>query len=57
MSAEQRANPGGQDVLVEFKDGIAWVTLNRPDKRNAMSPALNHEMMEVLDALEIDDRC
>ena len=43
--------------LVELEDGIAWVTLNRPEKRNAMSPALNDEMVEVLDALEVDDRC
>ncbi|WP_246038803.1 p-hydroxycinnamoyl CoA hydratase/lyase [Peristeroidobacter soli] len=43
-------------VLVEIDEGIAWVTLNRPDKRNAMSPALNDEMVRVLDALEIDDR-
>ena len=48
---------GGNNVLVEFEDGIAWVTLNRPEKRNAMSPALNQEMFEVLDALEVDDRC
>ena len=46
-----------KNVLVEFQDGIAWVTLNRPEKRNAMSPALNREMLEVLDALEVDDRC
>jgi feruloyl-CoA hydratase/lyase len=44
-------------VKIEFYDGIAWVTLNRPDKRNAMNPALNREMMDVLDALEVDDRC
>ena len=49
--------PGGKNVLVEFEDQIAWVTLNRPEKRNCMSPALNDEMVEVLDALEIDDRC
>lgn len=36
-------------------DGIAWVTLNRPEKRNAMSPALNDDMVEVLTALEVDD--
>jgi len=45
------------NVKVEFEDGIAWVMLNRPDKRNAMSPALNREMIGVLDALELDDRC
>src|SRR4051794_23900486 len=49
--------PGGKNVLVAFEDQIAWVTLNRPEKRNCMSPALNDEMVEVLDALEIDDRC
>ncbi|HEV8014775.1 MAG TPA: p-hydroxycinnamoyl CoA hydratase/lyase [Stellaceae bacterium] len=48
---------GGKTVLVEFDEGIAWVTLNRPEKRNAMNPALNHEMTEVLEALEVDDRC
>ncbi|WP_156840567.1 p-hydroxycinnamoyl CoA hydratase/lyase [Novosphingobium aquimarinum] len=48
--------PGGKDVLVEFDDGIAWVYLNRPDKRNAMSVELAREMNAVFDALEIDDR-
>lgn len=49
--------PGGKNVSVEFDAGIAWVTLNRPEKRNAMSPALNREMVEILDQLEFDDRC
>jgi trans-feruloyl-CoA hydratase/vanillin synthase len=49
--------PGGKNVLVEFENSIGWVIMNRPKKRNAMSPALNKEMLEVLDALEVDDRC
>ena len=44
-------------VIVEFDEGIAWVKLNRPEKRNAMNPELNREMWSVLDALELDDRC
>jgi len=44
-----------QTVLIERDEGIAWVTLNRPDKRNAMSPTLNREMLEVLEELEVDD--
>jgi trans-feruloyl-CoA hydratase/vanillin synthase len=44
-------------VKIEFADGIAWVILNRPEKRNAMNPTLNREMMDVLDQLEVDDRC
>ncbi len=26
--------PGGTTVLVEIADRIAWVTMNRPEKRN-----------------------
>ncbi len=44
-------------VKVEFEDGIAWVTLNRPEKRNCMSPTLNREMIEVVDMLQDDPRC
>ena len=47
----------GDTVLVEFDQGIAWVTLNRPEKRNAMNPTLNDEMVRTLDALEADPRC
>ena len=43
-----------QTVLVDVADGIAWVTLNRPEKRNAMSPTLNREMVNVLESLETD---
>jgi feruloyl-CoA hydratase/lyase len=46
-----------ETVRVEFDDGIAWVTLDRSDKRNAMNPTLNTEMVEVLETLEGDERC
>jgi trans-feruloyl-CoA hydratase/vanillin synthase len=46
-----------QTVRVELSDGIAWVELNRPEKRNAMSPRLNAEMIELLQELEADERC
>ncbi|MFC5737310.1 p-hydroxycinnamoyl CoA hydratase/lyase [Sinirhodobacter huangdaonensis] len=39
-------------VVYEVSNGIAWLKFNRPEKRNAMSPALNRAMMEALDALE-----
>jgi trans-feruloyl-CoA hydratase/vanillin synthase len=44
-----------QTVDLRVDDGIAWVTLNRPDKRNAMNPRLNAEMLEVLEAVDADD--
>jgi enoyl-CoA hydratase len=31
--------------------GVAWLTLNRPDKRNALSTALREEIADALDAL------
>ena len=43
--------------VVEYviENRIAWVKLNRPEKRNCMSPTLNVRMMEVLDELEYND--
>src|SRR5688572_21240803 len=42
-------------VAYRIEDGIAWVSFNRPEKRNCMSPSLNRRMMEVLDELEYRD--
>jgi trans-feruloyl-CoA hydratase/vanillin synthase len=57
MSDSSRPVPGGDNVKVVFEDGIAWLYLNRPEKRNAMSVALAEDMNRVLDELELDDRC
>ena len=46
-----------ETVSVTLDDGIAWVELNRPEKRNAMSPKLNAEMGDVLRALDAEDGC
>src|SRR6266508_4990991 len=51
------AVPGGKTVLVEFEDGIAWVTMNRPEKRNCINPTIAAEMLQVVNALEADRRC
>lgn len=42
-------------VAFTVEGGIAWVSFNRPEKRNCMSPKLNRRMMEVLDELEHRD--
>ena len=42
-------------VKVTIKDGIAWTALNRPAKRNAMSPTLHYEMDDALARMETDD--
>jgi trans-feruloyl-CoA hydratase/vanillin synthase len=43
-------------VSVELEDAIAWVAMNRPEKKNAISVEMAREMGEVLDALETDER-
>lgn len=42
-------------VAVTIENNIAWVSFNRPEKRNCMSPKLNRQMMRVLDDLEYRD--
>ena len=49
------ARTGDETVAYAIEGSIAWVTFNRPEKRNCMSPALNRRMLQVLDALEFDD--
>src|SRR6218665_1687387 len=39
-------------VAYTVENRIAWVSFNRPEKRNCMSPKLNRRMLEVLDELE-----
>lgn len=43
-----------QTVKVEKEGGIAWVILNRPEKRNAMSVQLHYDMLDALTELETD---
>lgn len=59
MSANQTAAQSNDQspVLVDFEDGIAWVTLNRPTKRNAINPGIVYNMVRVLEELESDERC
>jgi feruloyl-CoA hydratase/lyase len=39
-------------VAYTVENGIAWVSFNRPEKRNCMSPKLNRQMLRVLTELE-----
>jgi len=42
-------------VRLEYENGVAWVIFNRPEKRNALSPALSLRMLEILDEVESND--
>jgi len=43
------------DVLVEKRGGAAWVTLNRPAVRNALSLDVNNRLQELVGELQPDD--
>ena len=56
-TAGQETHKRAEADTVSFtvEDRIAWVSFNRPEKRNCMSPKLNRQMLRVLDELEFRD--
>ena len=42
-------------LLIEKSDGVAILTFNRPDKKNAMNPQLHEDMTAALEELRYDD--
>jgi 2-(1,2-epoxy-1,2-dihydrophenyl)acetyl-CoA isomerase len=46
---------GTEDLLAEINDGVAVITMNRPDRRNAFSEAMLSALGAVLARVEIDD--
>ena len=43
-----------KNILVDVADGVATLTLNRPEKRNAMSPGLHLDVAQALELLRYD---
>jgi 2-(1,2-epoxy-1,2-dihydrophenyl)acetyl-CoA isomerase len=46
---------GTDDLLAHVDDGVAVVTMNRPERRNAFSPAMVQALGDVLASVEQDD--
>jgi enoyl-CoA hydratase/carnithine racemase len=44
-----------QDIIYEVSEGIATITLNRPDKMNAFTGRMMHEIISALDLSDADD--
>jgi len=44
-----------EHILVETEDGVGIVTLNRPDKLNAMNRKLSSELREAVEQFDADD--
>jgi len=45
-----------ETIRYEVKEGIATITLNRPEKYNAMNRTMNHELVAVFDLTDADDK-
>jgi 2-(1,2-epoxy-1,2-dihydrophenyl)acetyl-CoA isomerase len=46
---------GTDDLLAEAQDGVAMITMNRPERRNALSPAMLEGLARVLREVELDE--
>lgn len=44
-----------ETILYEVKNHVAWVTLNRPDKLNALTDQMNHELTQAFKKCQKDD--
>ena len=44
-----------RDCIYELRDGVAIVTLNRPERLNAISPVLVHELLDIVERGARDD--
>jgi enoyl-CoA hydratase/carnithine racemase len=44
-----------QTLLYEVRDGIAIVTVNRPDKLNALNDAVIADLDQAVERIEADD--
>ncbi len=49
------ASPSFETIILDIKDGIATLTLNRPDRMNAFTAQMMAEMIQAFDITDADD--
>src|SRR2546422_7876167 len=54
-SGVAKVSPGYETILVERRERVAIITINRPEKRNALNIQTRAEGAAVLDELRADD--
>ena len=50
----KKVDTGTEHLLLEKGDGVAVLTMNRPEARNAMSGEMNEAMQKILAEVEVD---
>ena len=46
---------GSGEVQLDFEGAVAVVTLNRPERRNALTPEMAHELIATFDEVDARD--
>ena len=49
------ATPTFETILYDVEDGVATITMNRPDRMNAFTPRMMLDMIAAFDATDADD--
>src|SRR6202050_2526290 len=55
LCTDRRRSMDYEHILVEIEDGVGILTLNRPDKLNAMNRKLSSELRDAVKAMDADD--
>jgi 2-(1,2-epoxy-1,2-dihydrophenyl)acetyl-CoA isomerase len=55
MSAARTIETGSPFILAQIEDGLATITFNRPERRNAVGPEMLQALEVALDAADRDD--
>lgn len=55
MAEASADRPPYRDCIYELREGVAIVTLNRPERLNAISPVLVHELLDIVERGARDD--
>jgi len=57
MTAKGKGKMAYKTLLVEHKDQVTTIRLNRPESKNAMNPQMHFEMCDALGEIERDEEC
>ena len=55
MAGRKEIETGTEDLLAHVEDGVAVLTMNRPERRNALSGGMIQGLADALEAVETDD--